>query len=261
MAYETILYEKKEHVAIITLNRPERLNAMNAQMSIDMADATADAESDKDIVVLILTGTGRGFCPGADLMDMGKAKAEGKDSGPAKRAKVPSAIESIKNFPKPVITAVNGVATAGGFEMILSSDIVVAADTARIGDAHANFVGVGPWASTMSPYKMNRQKAVELLLTGDIWPAIELEKAGLVNYVVPADKLMEKAMEIAQKIASHMPLAMAAAKDITKRVGLTDPVALEAYVREVCGRLGKTKDFGEGMKAFAEKRKPKYTGE
>jgi len=83
----------------------------------------------------------------------------------------------------------------------------------------------------------------------------------LVNYVVPADKLMEKAMEIAQKIASHMPLAMAAAKDITKRVGLTDPVALEAYVREVCGRLGKTKDFGEGMKAFAEKRKPKYTGE
>jgi enoyl-CoA hydratase/carnithine racemase len=261
MNYETIIYEKKEHVAIVTLNRPDKLNAMNAQMSVDMADATADAADDKAISVLILTGAGRGFCPGADLRDLGKATAEGKNSGPQKQSKVPSAIESIRDFPKPVIAAVNGVATAGGFELLLCSDIVIAADTARIGDAHANFVGVGPWASTMAAYKMNRQKAVELLLTGDIWPAAELEKAGLLNYVVPADKLMEKAMEIADKIASHMPLAMAAAKDILKRVGLTDPATLYAYVKEVCARMGKTKDFAEGMKAFAEKRKPNYIGE
>jgi enoyl-CoA hydratase len=258
MNYETIIYEKKDHVAVVTLNRPERLNAINAQMSIDMADALADAESDKSINVLILTGAGRGFCAGADLTEV-RARSEGKET--TRRARVPSAVELIKNFPKPVIAAVNGVAAAGGFEMILCSDIVVASDTAHIGDAHANFVGIGPWSTTMASYKMTRTKAAELLLTGDIWPASELEKAGLVNYVVPADKLMEKAMEIAGKIASHMPLAMAAAKDIIKRAGLTDPVTLMAYAGEVVQRIGKTEDFAEGMKAFAEKRKPVYKGQ
>jgi enoyl-CoA hydratase len=259
MSYETIIYEKKDHVAIITMNRPDKLNSLNTQMSLDMADALADAEDDKGVVVIVITGTGRGFCAGADLTEV-KSRSEGKGA-PQKRVRTPSAIELIRLCPKPVITAVNGIATAGGFEMVLCSDIVVASDTARIGDGHANFVGIGPWATTMAAYRMNRSKAMELLLTGELWPAVELEKAGLVNYVVPADKLLPKALEIAQKIASHMPLAMVAAKDIIKKAGLTDPVTLMAYAGELVGRIGRTEDFTEGMKAFAEKRKPVYKGQ
>ena len=257
--YETILYDKKGHVAKITLNRPEKLNAMNSQLSYDVADALADAEKDKNIIALILTGAGRGFCAGADLGEVKLAQENPEIA--KKRENAPRLLELLNVFPKPVVAAVNGVATAGGFELILYSDIVVAADTARIGDAHANFVGIGPAATTLAPYRMNRKKANELLLTGDIWPAVELEKAGLVNHVVPADKLMEKAEEIANKIASHMPLAMIAAKDIMNRAGLSDPDTLWAYVNEVCQRISKTEDFTEGMKAFAEKRTPVFKGQ
>lgn len=257
--YETIIYEKKGHIAILTLNRPEKLNAMNSQLSIDVADALHDTEKDKDVIALILTGAGRGFCAGADLTEV-KAAAENEEIR-RKRESAPSILEELNRFPKPVVAAVNGVATAGGFELILYSDIVVAADTARIGDAHANFVGIGPAATTLAPYRMNRKKAAELLLTGDIWPAVELEKAGLVNHVVPADKLLEKAEEIANKIASHMPLAMVAAKNIMNRAGLVDPDTLWAYVGEVVHRIAQTEDFMEGMRAFAEKRTPVYKGQ
>jgi enoyl-CoA hydratase len=256
--YETILYDKKGHVATITLNRPEKLNAMSIQLSYDCADAFGDAEKDVNIIALILTGTGRGFCAGADLSEV---KMATEDPEMAKKRKTaPRLLEVMAGFRKPVIAAVNGVATAGGFELILYSDLVVASETARIGDAHANFVGIGPAATTIAPYKMNRMKAAELLLTGDIWPAIELEKAGLVNYVVPADKLMAKAEELANKIASHMPLAMVAAKDIMNRAGLSDPATLWAYVNEVEERISKTEDFKEGMRAFAEKRTPNFKG-
>jgi enoyl-CoA hydratase/carnithine racemase len=253
--YETIIYEKKDRVAVITLNRPEKMNAMSLQMCLEFAEAAADIENDKNITVLVLTGTGKGFCPGADLSELKDPEIR------LRREKTSTIVDQMRRFTKPVVCAVNGTATAGGFEIIVNSDIVIASETARIGDAHANFVGLGPVASTMAPYKMHRKKATELLFTGDLWPAAELEKAGLVNHVVPAEQLMEKAMEIANKIASHMPLAMIALKKVINMAGLSDPETLYAYVREVTARIGKTEDFAEGMKAFAEKRKPQYKGQ
>ena len=258
MSYKAIIYEKKDHVAILTLNRPEKLNAINSQLAIEVVDALTDAEKDANILVVILTGTGKGFCAGADLAEV-KALREDPEIR-RNRAEAPRLLEVMKRFPKPVISAVNGVAAAGGFELILCSDIVVASDVARIGDAHANFVGIGA-APAIAPYKMSRVKAAELLLTGDFWPANELEKAGLVNHVVPADKLMEKAMEIANKIAGKMPLATIAAKSIMNRSGLGDQETLLAYLREAMQRITKTEDHAEGLKAFAEKRTPIYKGQ
>jgi enoyl-CoA hydratase/carnithine racemase len=257
MAYETIIYEKKDHVAIITLNRPEKLNAENAQLTTDLAHAMADADRDKNIIVLIITGAGRAFCAGADLEEV----ASQDPAVIRKRQEAPNFFEILNKFSKPMIAAINGVTAGGGFELACYCDIVIAADTAMISDGHANFVGLGPKATVMAPYLMGRRKAAELLLTGDRWPASELEKAGFINHVVPADKLMEKAMEIAQKIASKMPLAMILAKSVIKRAGLVDQDSLSLYAAACLQRISNTKDFAEGMKAFAEKRKPKYIGE
>ena len=260
MTYETILYEKNEGVATITLNRPEVLNAINMKMHHEILEAFVNAERDRDVRVVVLTGKGRAFCAGADLKEIGEFFAD-PDRQRAFYKNLPSTFDTISHFPKPIIGAINGVATAGGLELVLCCDIVIASEDARIGDGHANFVGIGPVFCALAPRKMGFMKAVELALTGDIWTASECEKAGLVNYVVPPDKLEVKVSEVVGKLAEKMPLGSRAIKAVIKQTLEGDlDSALRAAYREH-EALGYTKDLVEGMKAFAEKRKPIYTGE
>jgi enoyl-CoA hydratase/carnithine racemase len=261
MKYQTILYKKEEGVGWITLNRPEVLNAINMKMFEEIQEALAKVEMDREVRVLVLTGKGsKAFCVGADLKEVREISGDPVREHAFYEAG-PRMFAALANFPKPIIGAINGVSIAGGFEFILYCDIVIASEDARIGDAHANYVGIGPFACTIGPRKMAFRKAVELCLTGDIWPASECEKAGLVNYVVPADKLEEKVREIAAKLTDKMPLGSRAIKSVIRQTlegDLNTTLKLAFKEAEV---LAHTKDFKEGMKAFAEKRKPAYTGE
>jgi enoyl-CoA hydratase len=258
--YETILYEKDGGVATITLNRPEVLNAINMKMHRELMEAFASAEEDRDVRVVVLTGNGRAFCPGADLKEISEMFAD-PERQKAFYQDLPETFDVISNFPKPIVGAINGVATAGGLELVLCCDIVIASEEARIGDGHANFVGIGPVFCPLAPRKMAFMKAVEMALTGDIWSASECEKAGLINYVVPPDKLVAKTKEIAAKLTNKMPLGSKAIKAVIKQTleGDLDSALKVAYREQEA--VGQSKDHAEGLRAFAEKRKPVFTGE
>jgi enoyl-CoA hydratase len=156
---------------------------------------------------------------------------------------------------------VNGFALAGGFEICLWSDIVVASEDARIGDAHANYMLMGPISVNLLPRQIGLKKSMELLLTGDMWPAAELEKVGLVNKVVPADKLMDAAMEFATKIAEKSPLGSKYIKSIVKQTTDAPKSVVNELAFSILNHIALSKDRAEGVKAFAEKRKPNFTGE
>jgi enoyl-CoA hydratase len=258
--YETILYEKDGGVATITLNRPEVLNAINMKMHHELMEAFISAREDRDVRVVVLTGKGRAFCPGADLKEISEMFAD-PERQKAFYQNLPGTFDVITSFPKPIIGAINGVATAGGLELVLCCDIVVASEEARIGDAHANFVGVGPLFCSLAPRKMAFMKAVEMALTGDIWTARECEKAGLINYVVPPGELVVKVREIAAKLTGKMPLGSKAIKTVIRQTlaGSPDSALKVAYREQEA--LGQSKDHAEGLRAFAEKRRPVFTGE
>ena len=258
--YENILYDKSSKgVATVTLNRPEKMNSLNIELLGELRDAMTNAVNDTAVRVVIITGKGRAFCVGADLKSVNERSGPG---GPDMEAEgefhkaANAAFDIIKNCPKPLIAAVNGYAMAGGFEFCLYCDIVIASEDARIGDAHANYILMGPISVNLLPRQIGVKKAMELLLTGDIWPAAELEKVGLVNKVVPADKLMEAANEIAAKIAEKSPLGSKYTKAIVKQAIQAPVDVVNELAFSVLDLIAFSKDRAEGVRAFAEKRKP-----
>jgi enoyl-CoA hydratase len=262
--YETILCEKRNGVATVTLNRPEKLNTLSIDLLEELREAMTDAENDAAVRVVIITGKGKAFCAGADLKSVDeRSRAEGldKEAESEFHKAANAAFDTIKYCTKPLIAAVNGYAMAGGFETCLYCDIVIASEDARMGDAHANYILMGPISVNLLPRQIGIKKAMELLLTGDIWPARELEKAGLVNKVVPADKLMEAANEIAAKLAEKSPLGSKYTKAIVKQAIQAPVDVVNDLAFSVLHFLALSKDRAEGVRAFAEKRKPKYTGE
>ena len=259
MQYEDLLLEKKGHIATITLNAPDKLNALTVKMRKSLLSATEEVAKDDDVRVVIVTGAGRGFCAGADLSG-GKTERSRRELievlGPTWGA------EAFHKLDKPVIAAINGPCVGAGFSLALSMDIRIASEAARFG---AVFVlrgltpdcGITYWL----PRIVGTSKALELMFTGEIIGAAEAERIGIVSQVVPPDKLMEVAQELAAGIAQQAPLSVELTKKMVYR-GMLDDIArqieLETYANRVCVQ---SEDSQEAIRAFLEKRpQPQFKG-
>jgi len=264
MKQESIIYEKEGRVATITLNRPEKMNAIGGTMSIELEQALDEANADDAVGVLIITGAGKGFCSGADLSTLGST-ADQVSRGLVDRSPAAGGIRSfalqLQNFEKPSIAAVNGAAAGAGLSLALACDIRIASDRARFSQI---FVKRGVIPDTGSTYFLPRAvglaRACEMALTGDILDAEQAKEYGLVNRVVPHDELMHEARELAARIAAGPPIAIKLAKRALYRGATTDlasALEFEGYLQGIC--LG-TEDFKEGIAAFMEKREPRFKG-
>lgn len=261
MTYETLILKKEDGVATITLNRPDKLNAWSAQLINEVIKVVDELDQDDTVRAVILTGSGRGFCAGGDLslplFDMVGYSLEMKNFF----HKVNMIPLGLRNLRKPVIAAVNGVAVGAGCAMAMACDIIIASEAATFGMAFVN-VGYHPdaGASYLLPRLVGVHRACELIFTGRIIDASEAEKIGLVNRVVPADKLLATAKELALRLANGPSIAISLAKSsIYNGMQMTLEQALEREA-QAAALILQTEDQKEGTNAFREKRKPAYQG-
>lgn len=252
-----VLVVTADGVATITLNRPDALNALNAQVRADLLAAITAARRDDAVRAVVLTGAGRAFCAGADLRG-GDSEREfrrviAKEYNPL--------VEAIRGLPKPVVAAVNGVAAGAGMSLALAADIVVAADEARFVPAFHRIGLVPDSGLTRTLVRaVGRHRALEILLGERQLGASEAEAAGLVAAVVPADRLVETAAALARRLAAGPTVAIGLTKRLVNAAedaSLTESLAVEAALQEVAGR---SEDHAEGVTAFAEKRDPSFRG-
>ncbi len=263
MSYEKIIYEKQGRIAIITINRPDRMNAIDPQTSGELHEAWCDFRDSDDLWVGIFTGAGeRAFSAGNDLVAMSAAQQAGSNAVAAAYSKAPFG-GITRNFEcwKPMIAAINGYCLAGGLEMALSCDIRVAAEHAQFGLAEVTR-GIIPGAGGTQrlPRVIPFGPALELLLTGAKFDAQWAYRYGLVNHVVAADKVMPKAMEIANALCENAPMSLRLVKEAAYK-GLSMP--LDDGLRfeiEQSKKVMRTEDAREGPLAFAQKRKPVWKG-
>lgn len=251
-----VLVERHDAVTWLTLDNSERMNALTPAMIGELETAFGQLREDAATRVVVITGAGRAFCAGADLA--------GEDSGDpptAMLARSTALFEAIESFPKPVIAAVNGVACAGGLELVLCCDLVVAAQSAKIGDAHAN-VGLLPGAggAFRLPRRVPRSLANWLLFTGELLPAERFVAAGLVNEVVPDADLRAAAGALATTLATRSPLALARVKQLV-REGLEQSASVAMREALAMNELHlASEDAREGLAAFDERRPPQFRG-
>jgi enoyl-CoA hydratase/carnithine racemase len=254
--------ERKGHALWLTINRPHALNALTREVADEMSAAVIAAENDSDICAVVITAVGRAFCSGADLKyvrdSIEGANPEGQIAFTARLAALFNQLEASK---LPIIAAVNGLALAGGLELILVCDIVIAAESAKIGDGHSNYgLLPGGGSSVRLPRRIGPTRAKYLLFTGDLVSARELEAAGLVNQVV-ADEELDSAVEsIVAKLAQKSPLGLARMKWAIND-GLDQPTATAVRLELALSDAHRySDDMREGLAAFTEKRAPRFTG-
>ena len=264
-SYETLLYEVRDHVAYVTLNRPESMNAITRQMAADIIDACSLIAEDSDVRVAIVTGAGeRAFCTGLDLKERAR-ESEASTPFDRRRARnrpgIHSQSQAIAALDKPVIAAIRGYAVGGGLEIALACDIRIAAEDAKLGMMEVRRGRLGGSGGTQRlPRLIGVARALELCLTGEAIDAAQAYRVGLVNHVVPPADLLSFSGELAAKICLGAPLSVIAIKEaITKgsQLPLAEGLALEA---ELGAMLGQTEDQREGSRAFAEKRPPVWQG-
>lgn len=262
LSYQQISYEVKNHIGVLTLKRPEAFNALSDVMRNELRDVLARVESDRDLRVLILTGEGKAFCAGGDVKLM-VSRMESNLSFDERREifrkDVAAMVQGIYGIKVPVIAAINGGAYGAGVSISLLCDIRIASDTAKFGFLFGKRGLIPDWgANYFLPRQIGYAKAVELVTRGEIINAEEALSCRLVNQIVPADKLMETAMELATTIASASPSALVESK-AALRLGSMQSLgeALE-YEATVQSLRQLSADHKEGVLAFVEKREPKF---
>jgi len=254
MSYETIIVETKGRVGIIRLNRPQALNALNAQLNADLTAAIDHFEADDAIGCVIITGSEKAFAAGADIKEM-----SGKNHMDVFKEDFAANWERIARMRKPVIAAVAGFALGGGCELAMQCDIIIAADTAKFGQPEIK-LGVIPGigGTQRLTRAVGKAKAMDLNLTGRMMDAAEAERSGLVARVVPAASLMDEAMKAAETIASMSLVAVMTAKEAVNRAFETTLAEGIRFERRTFQALFATHDQKEGMAAFIEKRPAKF---
>jgi len=263
MADDTILYEAADGLAMITLNRPEALNALLPEMNDRLPELIDRAESDDAVRVLVLTGAGPAFSAGADLKLMGRPDRLGRNAIVGRQRTLHGArvVERLMAREKPMIAAVNGVAAGMACAFVLACDFAVAAETARF---VFSFVRIGfvPDCGTsfLLPRRVGLANAQRIVLTAEPIPATDALRLGLVSEVVPSDRFAARVKEIARTVAGHAPHAIRLARGLLERAVAADfRAAIEAEALAQ-GILGETADHQEAVRAFVEKRAPVFTG-
>lgn len=261
MGYATIILEKADGIAMLTLNRPEARNAIDLTMRGEIVSVLAELRDDGALRVLVLTGTGGHFCAGGDVKSM-KAKRHSAAEGRARVESLNRMVLSLVHFPRPTIAMVDGFAVGAGCNLALCCDLIVASDRAKFGEVFARIGLVPDGAGTyFLPRRVGLAKAKELVFTADVIDAAEGLRIGLVNRVVPPDDLKAVTLELALKIAQGPPRALALAKELLNRASTSELDAAldrEAFAQAVALT---TEDHQEGLAAFFEKRPPRFTGQ
>jgi enoyl-CoA hydratase len=256
-----VLYERDDAIAWLTLNRPERLNAVSLDLYTTYLERLATADRDREVRAIVVTGAGRAFCAGADL----KAHAEGTGDAATRQRYIRTAQRvnlRLQMIGKPVVAAVNGPAVGGGLELALSCDFIVAAEEAKLRLPEVmlgTFVGGG--VTYTLAQRVGMAKAKELLFLGEFFTGREAAAMGMANTAVPADQVRPTASALAARLAAAAPVSMALAKRLLREAPMMPRRAVMRAEARALGRCMGTRDWREGIEAFAEKRPPRYTGE
>jgi enoyl-CoA hydratase len=255
MAYQTLIVEIEDYVALIRLNRPDALNALNAQLLGELADALKSADENDKVRCIVITGSEKAFAAGADIKEMSEKSFVDMFTsdyfGPES--------EAITRIRKPIIAAVSGYALGGGCELALMCDFIICSESAKFGQPEINLGVIAGIGGTQRLTRfVGKAKAMDMHLTGRFMDAAEAERSGLVSRVVPNAKLIPEAMAAAQKIAEKSMLAAAAAKEAVNRSYETTLREGILFERRLFHGLFATEDQKEGMAAFLEKREPQF---
>jgi enoyl-CoA hydratase len=255
MAYQTLIVEIEDYVALIRLNRPDALNALNAQLLGELADALKSADENDKVRCIVITGSEKAFAAGADIKEMSEKSFVDMFTsdyfGPE--------AEAITRTRKPIIAAVSGYALGGGCELALMCDFIICSESAKFGQPEINLGVIAGIGGTQRLTRVvGKAKAMDMHLTGRFMDAAEAERSGLVSRVVPNAKLISEAMAAAKKIGEKSMLATAAAKEAVNRSYETTLREGILFERRLFHGLFATEDQKEGMAAFLEKREPQF---
>lgn len=260
MSYGTLQLESDGRIATLTLNRPEKRNAISYELIDDLLRALDEVAS-SSAQVLIVTGAGKAFCSGMDLDNLKALAGRTAEQNLEDSRKMASLFRALYEFPRPTIAAVNGPAIAGGTGLATLCDFTLAVPDAKFGYTEVRIGFVPAIVSTFLLRQVGEKTVRDLLLTGRLFEAQEALRIGLINEIVPAEKLLDRARELAAQLMENSPMSLAYTKRLLSdhaRVELD--AQIEAAVRENAG-IRTTADFREGIASFLEKRKPKWTGQ
>jgi enoyl-CoA hydratase len=255
---ETVLYEKRGNIVVMTLNRPDALNSINRQLRRELAEAITQFDQDQEAFVGIITGAGRAFCAGRDL------KERASDNAAGTQARAADSMYSDRPYMwpqtwKPLIAAINGYALAGGWSIAQMCDLRLAVEDAKLGISETKWSLLPPFG-TILPKMIPLSAVLELVMTAQPITAQRAYDIGFVNKVVTQGKLMEEAMTLAEKIAENAPLAVQYFKELAYRGLYMSTQDISSLTYHMYDQLLTTEDSKEGPRAFAEKRKPRWQG-
>ena len=259
MKYQTLVFEIKDDVAYITLNRPERLNSFDMKLGEELYDVLHNISQKKDIIAVVIQGTGKGFCGGGDVKEMHIAEDKPKFLRELTKA-IHRCIIKIRTMEKPVIAAVNGYAFGAGLSLAIACDIIIAVKEAKFGTA---FIGIGlaPGCGTQFFTEIvGYQKACEYILTSKVFTADKAKELGIVNKVVESKELDNAVEEFVNRFRNLPPIAVGKAKMLINKSLENDMITHLDLESKTASKTAGTQDFKEGVTAFVEKRKPSFIG-